>query len=182
MSSEGERPEGGSGGRDNSGGDGPEENQSTIHIGNISGGTFAIGSHASASAQVGPSTENSTVELLSALRELRADLRRVRRTDSLMFLDEALAAAEDEIVRTEEISIARLDRLRMALADAEMLVELFASAAAVAGLLGVSSSRARSARPRPTTSKPGSRDAPAGHTPPGPSPGSDDDEWPEIDG
>lgn len=111
---------------------------------NISGGvsqsTFAIGSqahaeshHHAAEAPRDPAAE----ELLKAVRELRADLTRVRASERTAALDTALADTEDEITRTGQAGPTRLDRLRQLLQDSQGLLDLFASAGAVAGLLGM---------------------------------------------
>ncbi|GAA1418599.1 hypothetical protein GCM10009601_14260 [Streptomyces thermospinosisporus] len=115
----------------------------TVRIGDVSGSTFAIGSHARAvSHQQGGGAaprDEAAEELLRAVRELRADLAggRVRQTDRTAELDAALAETEDEINRTGAAGPSRLQRLRDLLADAQALTALLASAGTVAGLLGM---------------------------------------------
>ncbi|GAA2692311.1 hypothetical protein [Streptomyces lunalinharesii] len=182
MSSEGERPEGGSEERDSFEGDGSEENRS-IRIGSVSG-AVAIGDHNTVVGSAGSGTQNpAALELLSAIRELRGDLARLMATDGLMALDAELADTEEEITRYGGISPSRLHRLRVGFTAEQAFLGRLASAGAVAVLLDDAvqdSSRETPIRPMPSGAGP--RDAPTGHTPPGPSPGSDDDEWPETDG
>ncbi|MEU6479544.1 hypothetical protein ABZ858_22130 [Streptomyces sp. NPDC047017] len=109
-----------------------------VSIGDVSQSTFAIGSHARAvshrhAAPRGASDE----ELLAAVRELRADLRRARSTAQIRDLDATLADTEDEITRTGTAGATRRQRLRELLTDAQSVLALFASAEAVAGLLGI---------------------------------------------
>ncbi|MEU6353966.1 hypothetical protein ABZ896_32320 [Streptomyces sp. NPDC047072] len=108
--------------------------------GGVHGSTFAIGSHAHAESHhgVGASGRDAaTEELLAAVRELRADLTRVRATDRTAELDTALAETEEEIVTTGQATPTRRERLRQLLDDSQALVGLIASAGAVAGLLGM---------------------------------------------
>lgn len=114
----------------------------TVRIGNVSGSTFAIGSHARAvSHQHGAPAQRdeATEELLRAVRELRADLAggRVRQSEQTARLDTALAETEEEIDRTGAAGPGRLQRLRELLTDAQALTALLASAGTVAGLLGL---------------------------------------------
>lgn len=115
-----------------------EQPQPQIHIGTVSGSTFAIGSHAEASSYHGvtPPRDDSTEQLLAALRQLRADLSSAETTEETAELDEALTDAEDEITRTGSASEGRLRRLRALLADGVAVSTLAASAATVAALLG----------------------------------------------
>ncbi|KOU64041.1 hypothetical protein ADK57_19980 [Streptomyces sp. MMG1533] len=110
-----------------------------VSIGDVSHSTFAIGSHAHAESHHGTAIQRDQAaeELLKAVRELRADLTRVRATGETATLDEALAETEDEITRTGQAGPSRLDRLRQLLTDSQALVGLIASAGAVAGLLGL---------------------------------------------
>ncbi|MDH6624997.1 hypothetical protein M2271_002801 [Streptomyces sp. LBL] len=106
--------------------------------GGVSKSTFAIGSHAHAESHHGTAPvprDQAAEELLAAVRELRADLTRMRASDETAALDEALADTEDEITRTGAAAPSRLDRLRRLLQDSQSLVSLVASAGAVAGLL-----------------------------------------------
>ncbi|KOG34059.1 hypothetical protein [Streptomyces resistomycificus] len=107
--------------------------------GGVSHSTFAIGSHAHAESHHGTATQRDQAaeELLKAVRELRADLTRVRASEETATLDEALAETEEEITRTGQAAPSRLDRLRQLLTDSQALVGLIASAGAVAGLLGL---------------------------------------------
>jgi hypothetical protein len=117
-------------------------NEPSVTLGNVSGSTFAIGSHASAVGHHGtaaPGRDAATEELLAAMRELRADLRRVRATDRTAELDTALAETEEEITSTGQAGPTRRERLRALLADSESLLSVLASAGAVAGLLGIGS-------------------------------------------
>jgi uncharacterized protein YlxW (UPF0749 family) len=110
-----------------------------IHIGRADKSSFAFGDNARAETHNSGSTgrDEATEELLNAVRELRADLARVQHSPQTEQLDEALAETEGEITRTGVAGEGRLQRLRVALTDAQNIVTLFASAAAVAGLLGM---------------------------------------------
>ncbi|MGV9884978.1 hypothetical protein [Streptomyces sp. NPDC003006] len=116
-----------------------EEPQPHVRIGDVSGSTFAIGSHADARSYHGtaPSYDDGAERLLAALRELRADLSRTRATEQTAELDGALADAEDEIARTGSAGESRLRRLRELLTDAASLTTVLTSAGTVAGLLGM---------------------------------------------
>jgi hypothetical protein len=116
-----------------------DTNEPGVSLGNVSGSTFAIGSHASAVSHHGtaPGRDAATEELLTAVRELRADLTRVRATDRTAELDAALADTEDEITGTGQAGPTRRERLRALLADSESLLSVLASAGAVAGMLGI---------------------------------------------
>ncbi|MET7680169.1 hypothetical protein [Streptomyces sp. NPDC005423] len=110
-----------------------------VSIGDVSRSTFAIGSHAHAESHhgTGPRRDEATEELLRAVRELRADLARVRGTDGTATLATALADTEDEITRTGRATPSRRERLRELLADSQALLTVLASAGAVAGLVGL---------------------------------------------
>lgn len=110
-----------------------------VRIGDVSGSTFAIGSHAHAESHHGaaPSRDPDTEELLRAVGELRADLARVRATDRTGELDTALADTEDEIRNTGRAGEGRLRRLRELLSDSAALTTVLTSAGTVAGLLGL---------------------------------------------
>ncbi|OEV03902.1 hypothetical protein [Streptomyces oceani] len=116
-----------------------EEPQPQVNIGDVTGSTFAVGNRAEARSYHGnaPTGDDDTERLLAALRELRADLSRTRRTEQTEDLDEALADADDEITRTGNTDGSRLRRLRELLGDAESLTAVLASAGTVAGLLGM---------------------------------------------
>ncbi|EGX61509.1 hypothetical protein SZN_02197 [Streptomyces zinciresistens K42] len=114
-----------------------------VRIGDVAHSTFAIGSHAHAESHHGTgagAAGAAAEELLKAVRELRADLTRVREDEQTRALDAELAGAEDEITRTGAVGESRLRRLRQLLTDSEALVSLLASAgvvaSSVAGLLG----------------------------------------------
>ncbi|MFT2014264.1 hypothetical protein ACMA1D_00215 [Streptomyces sp. 796.1] len=115
------------------------EPQPQIHIGEVSGSTFAIGSHAEARSYhgTGAAPDQATDDLLTALRELRAELSRAEPTDGSADLDAALADAEDEITRTGSAGEGRLRRLRALLGDAVAVSAVAASAATVAAQLGM---------------------------------------------
>ncbi|WP_327401807.1 hypothetical protein OG194_17630 [Streptomyces sp. NBC_01288] len=110
-----------------------------VSFGDVSHSTFAVGSHAQAVSHHGtaPQRDEAAEELLKAVRELRADLTRVRGTDRTAALDAALADTEDEITRTGEAAPTRRERLRELLADSQALLGVLASAGAVAGLVGL---------------------------------------------
>ncbi|WP_320780412.1 hypothetical protein [Streptomyces sp. CRN 30] len=115
------------------------DGESGVRIGDVTHSTFAVGRHARAEShhggdrRPGPADE----ELLAAVRALRADLARVRQDDRTRQLDAALADTEDDIARTGTAEEGRRQRLRELLADAQAVVSLFTSAAAVGGLLGL---------------------------------------------
>ncbi|MEU0744652.1 hypothetical protein [Streptomyces sp. NPDC006134] len=111
----------------------------TVSFGDVSHSTFAVGSHARATSHHGTPAprDEAAEELLKAVRELRADLSRVRDSDQTVRLDEALAETEEEITRTGTAGEGRLQRLRDVLTDAQTVLALFASAGTVAGLLGM---------------------------------------------
>ncbi|MCX5328275.1 MULTISPECIES: hypothetical protein [unclassified Streptomyces] len=186
MSSEEERPEDGSGERESAEGDGPEENRPRIQIGNIAGGSSAYGSHASVFLTNPDTGDLAAREFLATIRELRADLSRLRATDGLMALGAMLADIEAEVSRTGGVSRHRLLRLREELVAEQELLGVSITARAVAQVFDMLD-RSPWTFPGPPDlglESPGRHRSadPAGHTPPGPSPGSDDDEWPETDG
>ncbi|MEU7055294.1 hypothetical protein [Streptomyces sp. NPDC046197] len=109
-----------------------------VTIGDVSHSTFAIGSHAHAESHHHAAAHDAAAEeLLQAVRELRADLARVRTNDGTRVLDEALADTENEITRTGTAGESRRQRLRELLTDAQSVLGLFTSAGTVAGLLGM---------------------------------------------
>ncbi|MEU4109005.1 MULTISPECIES: hypothetical protein [unclassified Streptomyces] len=108
-----------------------------VRIGDVSGSTFAIGSHAHAESHHHGTGAPADRELLQAVKELRADLERVRSTEQTAALDEALAETEAEIARTGQAGPTRRERLRQLLDDSQALLSVLASAGAVAGLLGM---------------------------------------------
>ncbi|MFF0461044.1 hypothetical protein [Streptomyces mexicanus] len=109
-----------------------------VSIGDVSHSTFAIGSHAHAESHHHTAPKDPAErELLDAVRELRADLARLRSTERTRELDEALADTENEITRTGTAGESRRQRLRELLTDAQSVLTLLASAGTVAGLLGM---------------------------------------------
>nr|WSY52360.1 hypothetical protein OG999_21075 [Streptomyces sp. NBC_00886] len=110
-----------------------------VSFGDVSHSTFAVGSHARAVSHhgTGPQRDEATEELLKAVRELRADLARVRATDRTAALDAALADTENEITRTGQAAPTRRERIRELLTDSQALLSVLASAGAVAGLVGL---------------------------------------------
>jgi hypothetical protein len=110
-----------------------------ISIGDVSGSTFAIGDHAHAESHHSTTAPRDAAaeELLCAVRELRADLARVRADEGTARLDAALADTEDEITRTGQATPSRRERLRGLLADSQALLGVLASAATLAGLVGL---------------------------------------------
>ncbi|KUN19855.1 hypothetical protein AQJ23_36010 [Streptomyces antibioticus] len=114
-------------------------NEPHVSIGDVAHSTFAVGSHAHAESHHGAALghDPATEELLAAVRELRADLQRIRHDDRTRQLDEALAGTEDEIARTGTAGESGLQRLRGLLGDTNSVLSLFTSAATVAGLLGL---------------------------------------------
>jgi hypothetical protein len=114
------------------------DDEPNVRIGDVSHSTFAIGSHAHAeSHHHAGSRDQAAEELLNAVRELRADLTRVRGTEQTAALDAELADTEDEIARTGQATPTRRERLRALLTESEPLVSLLASAGAVAAMLGM---------------------------------------------
>ncbi|WP_225836131.1 hypothetical protein [Streptomyces sp. NK08204] len=113
--------------------------ETRISIGDVSNSTFAIGDHAHAESHHGTSAprDPEAEELLGAVRELRADLARVRTTDRTEELDEALADTEEEITRTGQATPTRRERLRRLLDDSQALLTVLASAGTLAGLVGL---------------------------------------------
>ncbi|WLW52752.1 hypothetical protein [Streptomyces sp. YU58] len=115
-------------------------NEPGINIsGGIHGGTFAFGDNNRVESHHGTGAQRDAAaeELLAAVRELRADLTRMRASDETTALDEALAETEDDLTRTGRATPTRLDRLRQILGDSQALVTLVASAGALTGLLGM---------------------------------------------
>ncbi|WP_159666828.1 hypothetical protein [Streptomyces mexicanus] len=109
-----------------------------VSIGDVSHSTFAIGSHAHAESHHHTAPKDPAErELLDAVRELRADLARLRSTEGTRELDEALADTENEITRTGTAGESGRQRLRELLPDAQSVLTLLASAGTVAGLLGM---------------------------------------------
>ncbi|PTH89439.1 hypothetical protein C9J60_00015 [Streptomyces sp. A244] len=136
-----------------------------------------------------PPPDGPVAELLALLREVRADLERVQSTDEITALRVACDEAEEEISRTGLVTPGVAARLRARLAAAEPAPSLLASVAGLAQALAQvydgpldtpePDEQQASMRLRPGRARPGAYGTPVGHTPPGPSTGSDDDEWPD---
>ncbi|MFF5575122.1 hypothetical protein [Streptomyces luteogriseus] len=181
MAAEGERPDSTSSGR---------TSESTAHF--STGGGWGH-------APVPPPVDEDAVELLALLGEVRADLVRLQSTDEITALGEECDAAMGEISRTGRVTLDLVTRLRARLAAAAPVPSALASGIALARTLGVVAARLSTPRPaeeppKRATAKPSGRTRPGaygtpagltppapthGHTPPGPSTGSDDDEWPD---
>ncbi|MCS0604771.1 hypothetical protein NX794_26665 [Streptomyces sp. LP11] len=112
-------------------------NDPSVSIGDVSHSTFAIGAHSHAESHHGTTATPGDQELLAAVRELRADLARVRATAQTAELDAALADTEGEIARTGQATPTRRERLRELLGDSQALLGVLASAATLAGLVGL---------------------------------------------
>ncbi|MBC9731334.1 hypothetical protein [Streptomyces sp. TRM68367] len=110
-----------------------------VSIGRADNSAFAFGANARAETRnAAPAgRDEAAEELLTAVRELRADLARLQQSEQTTQLDAALAETEGEITRTGAAGEGRLQRLRAVLTDAQSIVTLFASAGTVAGLLGM---------------------------------------------
>ncbi|MEV5105871.1 hypothetical protein ACFQ7G_35665 [Streptomyces massasporeus] len=175
MAAEGERPEGTSSG---------STGESTAHF--TTGGWVPVPV---------PPPDVDTRELLALLAEVRSDLARLQSTSEITALRDACDAAVEEISRTGHVTPDLVARLRDRLAAAGPAPSVLASGVALARTLDLVEARlgaprpvaesAQRARPKPSGhSRPGSYGThsgltPPGHTPPGPSTGSDDDEWPD---
>jgi hypothetical protein len=115
-----------------------------VHIGSMSGGAIATGSHGRATShtrQGGPaSADEATAALLEAVRALRADMRVLAANDDTRAVDGELDEIEGEITRTGRADRGRLDRLRERLQSGSTAVGALASAVTVAqaaaGVLG----------------------------------------------
>lgn len=115
-----------------------DKNELSVTMGDVSHSTFVIGDHGHAESHHHTAGRDPAAEeLLAAVRELRADLTRVRADDRIRALDEELAGAEDEIGRNGTTGEGRRQRLRELLADTQTVLSLFTSAGTVAGLLGM---------------------------------------------
>ncbi|WP_328692141.1 hypothetical protein OG879_37680 [Streptomyces caniferus] len=147
-----------------------EDEEPEIHIGNVQGSAFSIGDHNTVVSPVsGSSLDPVTNELATVVRELRADLARVRPTAEVDVLAAELEGAQAEIEQTGSVTPGRLARLRqvIAQAQAQAVVGFLASGAALTQVMG----RIGASPQMPPTR----------HTSPGPSTSSDDDEWPESE-
>lgn len=142
-----------------------------------------------------PPLDEDTRGLLALLEEVRSDLGRLQTTSEIIALRDECDAAVEQISRTGRITPDLLVLLRARLAAAGPAASALASGVALARSLDLVEARLRTprpvaesaqqARPKPSGhSRPGSHGThsgltPPGHTPPGPSTGSDDDEWPD---
>ena len=134
-----------------------------------------------------PSADQHVAELLALLREVRSDLERLRSTDEITALRDECDAAVAEISGTGRVTPdlaarlrARLEAAQPVLSPLASVVGLVQSLALVEGPVGYPEPEGqRPVSRRPGRARPGGYEAPAGHTPPGPSTGSDDDEWPD---
>ncbi|MFF8939978.1 hypothetical protein ACF08O_35790 [Streptomyces paradoxus] len=149
---------------------------------------FTTGGGAGWGAVPASPADQQVAELLALLREVRSDLERLRLTDEITALRDECDAAEAEISGTGRVAPGLVARLRARLEAAQTVLSPLASVvgliqalAQVAGTLEYPEPDGRRAmRPRPSgNARPGGYGAPVGHTPPGPSTGSDDDEWPD---
>jgi hypothetical protein len=135
-----------------------------------------------------PPAGEQVAELLALLREVRSDLERLQSTDEITALRDECDEAVAEISRTGRVTPGLVARLRTRLTATEPALSLLASGVALARLLALvegppgtpePEGQQASMRLRPGRARPGAYGTPAGHTPPGPSTGSDDDEWPD---
>uniref|UniRef100_UPI00368A2E9E hypothetical protein n=1 Tax=Streptomyces sp. NPDC013161 TaxID=3364862 RepID=UPI00368A2E9E len=85
----------------------------------------------------GGPTDSAAQDLLDSVRELRGDLGRMRGGPEIAALGEVLASVEDEIMRTGQTSASQRERLREALVGTQSVTSVFASAAAVAAMVGM---------------------------------------------
>ncbi|MFJ8047392.1 hypothetical protein [Streptomyces luteogriseus] len=146
-----------------------------------------------------PPADEDVGELLALLGEVRSDLARLQSTSEMTALRDECDAAVEEISRTGRVTLDLVARLRARLAAAGPVPSVLASGIALARSLDLVEARlptprpaeepVKRARPKPSgRTRPGEFGNPAGltppvhtpgHTPPGPSTGSDDDEWPD---
>ncbi|MCX5194878.1 hypothetical protein OOK31_13370 [Streptomyces sp. NBC_00249] len=110
----------------------------SVSIGEVSGSAFSIGGtghtntvHHGGTGTPAPGPE----ELLEAVRDLRAALLRLPRSDGRTALDAELDEADAELEGAEEIRAGLPARLRGALTRWAPLVETVGAATALAGLL-----------------------------------------------
>ncbi|MFI7101176.1 hypothetical protein ACIBK8_17600 [Streptomyces sp. NPDC050161] len=109
-----------------------DEQGGGIHIGSVQG-ALAIGNNNTVTQYGGgaASVDAAQEELLRAVRALRADLDRVVESPQTVALGSELADTEAEIADNGAAGPGRLARLRTALTDANAVVGLLSSGAAV---------------------------------------------------
>ncbi|WTL50694.1 hypothetical protein OG310_13055 [Streptomyces sp. NBC_01497] len=114
-----------------------------MHIGSVTSSALNIGDHGTVTNvhhHRPPDADAAQEELLAAVRELRADLARLVRTEGTDALDAELSRTEDEVTAAGAATPGRLARLREALGLAGAITGSLASGVAVArsisGLLG----------------------------------------------
>ncbi|MCB5911766.1 hypothetical protein [Streptomyces pinistramenti] len=109
-----------------------DEQGGGIHIGSVQG-AMAIGNHNTVTQYGGGAApaDAAQEELLRAVRALREDLARVVESPQTAALGTELADTETEIAGTGAAGPGRLARLRTALTDANAVVGLLSSGAAV---------------------------------------------------
>ncbi|MFF0741112.1 hypothetical protein ACFYVL_12005 [Streptomyces sp. NPDC004111] len=116
---------------------GPEP---SVRIGNVDRSAVSIGAHSRARTHneeaVAP-RDPAQERLLAEVRNLRADLARCLRTETVEVLDAELVGTEAEITTTGAAGPPRLARLRAALTTAEGVTAMLASAAAVGQAVGL---------------------------------------------
>ncbi|GAA2768314.1 hypothetical protein GCM10010103_73560 [Streptomyces paradoxus] len=131
--------------------------------------------------------DEPVAELLTLLREVRSDLERLQSTDEIAALRDECDAVVAEISGTGYVTPGLVARLRTRLQAAEPVLPPLASVVGLVQSLALVEGPLGSPEPegqwpvsrRPGRARPGAYGTPAGHTPPGPSTGSDDDEWPD---
>ncbi|MDH6225427.1 MULTISPECIES: hypothetical protein [Streptomyces] len=111
----------------------------TVRFGDVTGSTFAVGSHARAESHHHAAGRERVEdqELLEALRELRSELAGRPESPAVTGINEAIDEAEEEITRTGRAGEGRRARLRERLESAEGITSWITAAAAVAAMLGV---------------------------------------------
>lgn len=111
----------------------------TVRFGDVSGSTFAVGSHARAESHhhAQPRERAEDQELLEAIRQLRAELAGRPESPAIAGINEAVDEAEEEITRTGRAGDERRARLRDSLRSAEGVTTWISAAATVAAMLGI---------------------------------------------
>ena len=112
----------------------------SVHIGSMSGGAIATGRHGKATSTSytgnGPQTDEATLALLAAVRDLRADMGVLAASDETRAVGGELDEVEGEITRTGRADATRLARLRERLEPGATAIGLLASAATVVQAVG----------------------------------------------